>query len=94
MKIHSGLPKAQDIERIRTFLEQDEAANNLPLGLLPRPDQQPEPTEEEQRPFFAFVEHDGQIVFVMMMTPPHNVIVYGAGEHVDEAIETSIMFLI
>jgi len=94
MKIHSGLPKAQDIERIRAFLEQDEAANNLPLGLLPRLEQQPEPIEEERRPFFAFVEHDGQIVFVMMMTPPHNVIVYGAGAHVDAAIETSITFLL
>jgi predicted GNAT family acetyltransferase len=94
MKIHSGLPVAEDIERIRSFLEQDEAANNLPLGVLPRLEEQPGPPEEERRPFFAFVEHDCQIVFVMMMTPPHNVIVYGAGEHVDAAIETSITFLL
>jgi predicted GNAT family acetyltransferase len=94
VKIHSGLPKAQDIERIRTFLEQDEAANNLLLGLLPRSDQQPGPTEVEQQPFFAFVEHERRIVLVTMMTPPHNIIVYGAGEHVDAAIETAIAFLL
>jgi predicted GNAT family acetyltransferase len=94
IKIQSGLPGAIDLERIRSFLEQDEAANNLPLGLLPRVAEQRGPAEQERRPFFGFVEHDGQIVFVMMMTPPHNMIVYGAGGHLEAAIEAAAAFLL
>lgn len=94
MKVHDGLPGDENLQRIQAFLEQDEAANNLPLGLLPRLAELQEPFEEARRPFFAFAEHDGQVVWVMMMTPPHNLIVYGAGERLDEAIEASVAFLL
>lgn len=90
IEIHSGLPDAADLDRIRRFLEQDEAANNLPLGLLPRPGG---PIEKERRPFFAFAEDD-QIALVMMMTPPHNMIVCGAGERLNAAIESAISYLL
>jgi predicted GNAT family acetyltransferase len=94
MKIHSGLPGAADLERIERFLEQDEAANNLPLGLLRRLGEQQGPIEEARRPFFAFAEDGDQVTFVMMMTPPHNLILYGAGERLDAAIETSVAYLL
>ena len=94
MKIRSGLPRAADMERIQGFLERDEAANNLLLGFLPRLVEQAGEIKDERRPFFALAEDDGQLAFVMLMTPPHNVIVYGTGEYLDAAIEASVSFLL
>ena len=94
MNVYSGIPGAVDLKRIQRFLEKDEAANNLPLGLLPRLVEQQESIEDGRRPFFAFAEHEGQMVFVMLMTPPHNLIVYGAGEQLDAAVEASVSFLL
>ena len=72
MEIHSGLLDAADLKRIRRFLERDEAANNLLLGLLPRLGDQQEPVDPERRPFFAFAEGQG----LSEHTVPFDALVY------------------
>lgn len=62
-------------DRVAAYLEREAAANNLPLGIVYR---LAEPAHrEEQPPFLALVEDEGDVALVMVMTPPHNVIVVG-----------------
>ena len=86
------------LDRVQSFLEEDEAANNLSLGILSRPASEPY-QGEESRPFFALVEHEGRVTFVMVRTPPYNLIVYGEGEtsadaSVDASTDAAISFLL
>jgi hypothetical protein len=65
-------------DRVSAFLERAEAANNLPLGIVYR---LAEPAHrEKQPPLLALVEEEGDIALVMLMTPPHNVIVVGPAD--------------
>jgi predicted GNAT family acetyltransferase len=45
-------------------------------------------------PFFAFVECQDRIPLIMLMTPPHNLIVYGQGEDLDAAIDEGVSYLL
>ena len=94
MNMHSYLNAAECLDRVQDVLEKDEATNNLLLGLLLRLARAPEENQGEHRPFLAFAEHNGGIPFVMLMTPPHNLIVYGEGEHLDAAIDAAVSFLL
>ena len=78
---------------VQGVLAREEVVNNLPLGIVLRLAEEPE-EEEERRPFLALAEHAGQVPLVLMMTPPHNLILYGHGEHLEAAIETAITFLL
>jgi len=82
------------LKRVQVFLEEEEVVNNLPLGILFLPTRKQGRSEQEAEPLFALAEHGGAVSFVMLMTPPHNLIVYGAGEHLDRAMEASVSFLL
>jgi predicted GNAT family acetyltransferase len=94
MKVRRYVNAVEFLERVQDFLEEDEAANSLPLGILLRLAQRPQPSEGEERPFFALAEEQGHVPFVMLMTPPHNMIVHGGGKHLDAAINAAIPFLL
>ena len=89
MKAIRVLHAAEFLEKVQSFLEEDEATNNLSLGILFRLAQEPYQGEEAHRPFFALVEQEGRVTFVMVMTPPHNLIVYGGGEQGDTSTDAS-----
>ena len=94
MNVHRVLDAADFLARVQGFLEEDEATNNLPLGLLRRLAQQTERPAKGPLPFFALAEHRGHVQWVMLMTPPHNLIVYGRGAHMDTAADESVSFLL
>ena len=90
---------AEILPRVRDLLEREEAAANLPLGLLLRMAGQPEREQEaERQPFYALIEDAGQPVLLTMQTPPHNVILFGAKEETSErreaASEVGVFFLL
>ena len=102
MNVRGDLDAAAFLERVQDLLERDEAANNLMLGLLFRLAKEQPAEQNEPPPFFAFVECDhsppvdrpGRIPFVMLMTPPHNMIVYGRGADLDAAIDEAVSTLL
>ena len=81
------------LERVQEVLEREEAVNNLSLGLLMQYARDPDYGRDREPPFFALVEHEGDVPLVMVMTPPHNMILYGQGDHLDGAIEAALSFL-
>jgi len=81
------------LQSVETFLERNEVINNLLLGILFRLKKESKLTEQKSEPFFALVKHRQDIIFVMLMTPPHNMIIYGEGNNLDAAIDQSILFL-
>jgi hypothetical protein len=94
MNVRNYRDVAEYRDRVQEVLAREEVVNNLPLGLVLRMAQEPGPVEEERRPYLALAEHEGQVPLVMMMTPPHNMILYGHGEHLAAAIEAAIAFLL
>jgi len=62
-------------DRVSVLLECEEAVNNLPLGIVYRLAEAAR-REEAHPPLLALVEEQGHVTFVMIMTPPHNLIVY------------------
>jgi GNAT superfamily N-acetyltransferase len=67
-------------DRVRDFLECEEAINNLPLGIvfrLAEVGKEAGVRQEEDLPLLALVEDEGRIALIMLMTPPHNLIVSG-----------------
>ncbi len=62
-------------DRVSAVLEREEAVNNLPLGIVYRLAEKAR--QEEHPPLLALVEDEGDIALVVLMTPPHNVIVVG-----------------
>jgi len=69
-------------DRVHAFLEREEAANNLPLGIVYRlaeasQHEGAQSRQAERLPLLALVEDDECVVLTMIMTPPHNVIVSG-----------------
>ncbi len=64
------------LSRAQTWLEQEEATNNLILGIAVRLAEHPERIKTP--PFLATVEAEGEPVTAAVMTPPHRVILYSA----------------
>ncbi len=64
------------LARAQAWLEQDEAANNLILGIAVRLAEHPD--RIKQPPYLATVERDGDLLAAAVMTPPHRVILYSA----------------
>ena len=60
-------------ERTRVFLEQEEAFNNLPLGIIGRLGTA---AADSPNPFLATVEEDSGLALVALMTPPRRLILY------------------
>ena len=63
------------LERTRAALESNEAANSLMLGLSERLVEHPE--QYKAAPFLKAVVDDQGLVLAALMTPPHNLVVYG-----------------
>ena len=95
MKVRRYDKTSDFFPRVRALLEAREAAHNLPLGLLMRSVQDPPPTEQESRHFLALAETaEGDVPLGMIMTPPYNVIVFGAGELLQPAIEAAVSYVL
>lgn len=72
--------KVQQFEHAADFLKnthelllQNEAENNLIIGLANRLNQ--DPSAYLSTPFFALVEEDNRIILAVLMTPPHNILI-------------------
>ncbi|WP_221564870.1 GNAT family N-acetyltransferase [Alkalihalobacillus sp. TS-13] len=80
-----------------TFLQKDEALNNLPLGILNRClHNEKQGIITKSAPFFATItDDDNKLVLVLIMTPPFNLGVFGDSSHIqsNEAIEHAIASL-
>ncbi len=64
------------LARAQAWLEQNEAANNLILGIAVRLAEHPD--RIKQPPYLATVEADGALVAAAVMTPPHRILLYSA----------------
>ncbi len=78
------------------YLEKKEAVNNLLLGILFSLINKSSPNQYNSELFFAAVEEEEeeQLLIVMLMTPPYNLVIYGEGEKIDEAIKLSVSYLL
>jgi predicted GNAT family acetyltransferase len=78
-------------DRVSAYLEREEAVNNLPLGIVYRLAAASQHAGTSARagarqPLLALVEEQGRVIFVMVMTPPHNLIVCGTANTVGVAV--------
>lgn len=82
------------LERTGSFLERNEAGNNLLLGLIHVLVQQETKGEKAAKPLMAAVEdHDGSLVLVMLMNSV-NMIVAGEGPQLEQAVRLAAAYLI
>lgn len=93
MKINRYQEVGGFLNRVEDFLLAEEEVNNLPLGILYRLVQEKNEGEENSS-FLACVEGQTGVTLVMIMTPSQNLIVYGTGSELPEAIETTVDFMI
>ena len=75
----------------QSFLENDEAANNLLLGI---PLSLKSQTVIDPAPIMLSVFRGGKVVFSCLQTPPLNLILYGREGSCSEELETLISFLL
>jgi len=100
MNVRRYATAAEILPDVRVFLEREEAVANLALGGLIRLAAKPASTEEENRPFFVLVSHEGEPVLLMVRTPPHNMILHAGaadgpqGSQLDAAYEAGGAFLL
>ena len=73
------------LNHVQSFLESNEAVNNLSLGILHRLVRQYKNEEMKKDVFLATVEAE-EIVLSMIQTPPHNLAVAGRGKSSDEVL--------
>ena len=95
MKAREYSDPREYLEAARAFLEQDEVVNNLPLSIVAaRAAAEPKPAtpsdDASKDPFFGLVEDSGAPVFAMLMTPPHNLIVYAPAGTNPAAYEVAV----
>ncbi|HET7580178.1 MAG TPA: GNAT family N-acetyltransferase [Bacillales bacterium] len=92
MDIHRYDNAQRFLEKVESCLMAHEAVNNLPLGILYRLIR--EGTNPDQpEPFLAVLEEKNQPVLIMVMTPPHNLIIYGIEPGRPEALEAAAAYL-
>ena len=63
------------LQMTQAFLETDEAANNLLLGVCFHLARAPE--RIKTTPYFATVSENNELLLAAVMTPPHNLVIYG-----------------
>ncbi len=79
------------LARTRDFLEKNEAANNLILGIAGR---NMEPAGDDvSRPLFLSVEEDDSVVLACLMTPPQGLVAFSDGRREGEAVELLMNYL-
>jgi uncharacterized protein len=69
--------------KVKSFLEVEEVVNNIPLSILRN-------MSASEDSLFALVEEHGEVLLVLLMTPPYNLYVYGAGPRLTEAITLAV----
>lgn len=76
---------ADFLEKVLPYLEAEETANNLIIGLafrlIDQPDLYPLP------PFLAVIEQDGTPALAALMTPPHHITLAGFQSDLDQAYD-------
>jgi predicted GNAT family acetyltransferase len=92
MRTHTYSHAAAFLNRVGADLEVNEAANCLMLGLCGELMRHPERLRED--PCLKTVEDDASLVLAAMMTPPHNLIVYGHGVDIANAAEVLVEHLL
>ncbi|MCK4980231.1 MAG: GNAT family N-acetyltransferase [Candidatus Delongbacteria bacterium] len=91
MKIIKYTDANEFYDKVVSFLEKDEAVNNLALGILSNL-RNNENSYGKIKPFLALLE-DGEIIkLVMIMTPPYNLQILGGGSN--EVLTYAIDYLI
>ncbi|MBN8207725.1 GNAT family N-acetyltransferase [Bacillus sp. NTK071] len=76
MKIRTFQDPVAYLNHVKSFLEENEAVNNLSLGILHRLVSQN--GVGEHRPYLSTIESDdGEIELCMIQTPPHNLTIAG-----------------
>jgi predicted GNAT family acetyltransferase len=80
------------LEKAQEVLEANEAGNNLMLGIcfqLKRlaEENEPPPYRITAPPYLTTIEDERGLLVAAVMTPPHNIVVYGDRSHVGEAFE-------
>jgi uncharacterized protein len=74
--IASTYPSANKFLQVaQTFLENDEAANSLLLGISLRLKNAPD--RIKTTPYFITVSNEYRLTLAAVMTPPHNLVIYG-----------------
>ncbi|NPV75211.1 MAG: GNAT family N-acetyltransferase [Anaerolineae bacterium] len=79
------LTASEFLEKAQNYLLQDEAINNLMLGLAVYLKHQPE--TDKPPSYMATVEQGSQFLLAALMTPPRSVILFSPGEPDREACE-------
>jgi uncharacterized protein len=75
MNFHSYNDATVFLQKVEGFLLEDEATHHLPLGLLYRLVNE---KKRETEPFLAcMTDESGNVVLVLIMTPPHHLIIAG-----------------
>lgn len=85
MKTTSYLTAAEFLQKAQAHLEENEAANNLMIGLCLRLQKHPE--RIERQPYFATVEDAKGLAAAAVMTPPFSLIVHSARKKPQTALE-------
>jgi predicted GNAT family acetyltransferase len=78
--------------RTQAYLERNEAANNLILGITQRLVNQP--ARQETIPFAATVEEGDRVLLVVLQTPPKRLILYGDGEVSNSVLKELVAYLV
>ncbi|TKD71409.1 GNAT family N-acetyltransferase [Pseudalkalibacillus hwajinpoensis] len=78
MRIRSYQDPDAYLNHVQSFLEENEAVNNLSLGILHRLVSQNGVEHLENKPYLSTIESDeGRIELCMIQTPPHNLTIAG-----------------
>jgi uncharacterized protein len=80
------------LDNTRSALESSEAANSLMLGVCGQLVRHPE--RSKTTPCLKTIEDENGLVLAAMMTPPHNLVVYGRQGNLDGAARTLIEKLV
>jgi predicted GNAT family acetyltransferase len=77
---------AEFLLKTQDFLEENEAANNLMLGVCFRLKRFPD--RIKTTPYFITVSTEDELILAAVRTPPHNLIIYGKRRDYAQAFET------
>ncbi len=88
--IQYALPESF-LQKTRPAFEEDEAAHNLMLGLSIKLVKNPKSFSDTF--FLATVEEGKELLLACLMTPPHNLLVYGHGSKWKDGIEPLAHFI-
>jgi predicted GNAT family acetyltransferase len=91
MIIQTYAEPAEYLKKAQPFLEADEVANNLILGVTIRLKEHPEWIDSP--PYLGIIEHEGEVVLVGAITPPYNVLLAGSPEPDPAAIDLLVQNL-